>query len=251
MKNIKLVTEYDGTSFCGWQIQSENVRTVQGEIEKAIFKLTGVRSQVNGCSRTDPGEHAFCHVSNFFTEASIPPERFCFALNSVLPEDISVKESCEAAEDFHARFSCKGKKYIYRIYRNNTRSALVKSRAWFEPRKLDVDAMAAGAEFFKGEHDFAAFQAVGGTAQTTVRKITEAKVWQRKSNLGGEDIFFEVAGNGFLYNMVRIMTGTLIDVGKGRAAPEDIKDIILSGERANAGTTAPAQGLYLKEVYYI
>ena len=249
MKNVKLITEYDGTKYHGWQIQ-KNAETIQGEIEKAVYKLTGEYSEVNGCSRTDKGVHAFGHVSSFVTSSSIPSEKFCFALNSVLPKDIVVKHSCEEAKDFHARFSCTGKKYMYRIYNCNTQSALLKDRAWFEPRVLDTEAMKRAAEYYVGEFDFSAFQAVGSSVQTTVRKIFSTDVRSSESLNGGKDIFFEVSGSGFLYNMVRIMAGTLLEVGKGRINPEDISDIIILGKRAKAGVTAPPQGLYLKEVYY-
>ena len=249
MKNIKLTVQYDGTNYCGWQKQ-EKVKTIQGELEEAIFKLTGVYPELNGCSRTDSGVHAIAHISNFFTESPIPAEKFFRALNAFLPGDIRVKDSIEESEEFHSRFSCIGKKYVYRIYCCTTKSALLTSRAGYEPKQLDIAAMKQAAEFFVGEFDFKAFCSVGGTALTSVRRILDTQVYERESVYGGTEIFFEVAGTGFLYNMVRIMTGTLISVGKGQKKPEDVRSIILSGDRRNAGVTVPPQGLYLKEVYY-
>lgn len=241
--------EYEGTNYCGWQIQ-QKVATIQGELAAAIRKITGVYPDLYGCSRTDKGVHALHHVSNFWTASSIPGDRFCHALNSVLPCDIAVKESFEEEQGFHARFSCVAKKYRYRIYNHNTRSSLLRNQAWFEPRRLDIEAMQTAAKAFIGEYDFSAFQAVGSTVSTSVREIYSAEVTAANSMYGGMDLYYEVAGNGFLYNMVRIMAGTLVDVGKGRISPEKIKEIILSKDRTRAGVTAPPQGLYLKEVYY-
>ena len=249
MKNIKLTVEYDGTNYCGWQIQ-DTVKTIQGELTEAIYKLTGSRCEITGCSRTDKGVHAFSHISNFITDSPVPPDKFYLALNKYLPQDIIVKNSCEAEKDFNARFSCSGKKYIYRIHNNNVRSALLKDKTWYQKKELDVEEMSKAAAFFKGEFDFKTFSAVGGTASTTVREIFDSKVYWQESSYGGRDIFYEVIGSGFLYNMVRIITGTLADVGKKRFKPEDIKDMISSKDRSTAGITAPPQGLYLKEVYY-
>ena len=253
MRNIKLTTEYDGSLYHGWQKQSREsldcLPTVQGEIEEAILKLTGVHSDVFGCSRTDAGVHAFGHVSNFHTEATIPPDKFYFALNTVLPKTIRVKNSCEVPDDFHARFSCKGKKYLYKIYNSPTMSALLQNRAWFEPTPLNVEKMAEAASLFKGTHDFTAFQAVGCTAKSTVKTIFDAKVWVESEDRL-QEISFEVSGDSFLYNMVRIMAGTLVEVGKGKIQPHEIPDIILSKDRRKGGATAPPHGLYLKEVWF-
>ncbi len=249
MKNIRLDVEYDGTHYAGWQRQPQ-VRTVQGELERALLDLTGETIEVFGCSRTDAGVHALNHVSNFQTVSTIPADRFCYALNARLPKDIVVKASCEVDDDFHARFSCEGKRYLYQIYSCNTQSALLAERSWFTPMELDVKAMDLAARRFVGEYDFKAFQAVGSSAQTTVRCMTDACVYEREIPERGRLICFEIAGTGFLYNMVRIMTGTLLDVGKGRKSPEEIPSIIASCNRRLAGPTAPPQGLFLKEVYY-
>ena len=249
MKNIRLDVEYDGTAYAGWQRQPQ-VRTVQGELERALLDLTGEAVEVFGCSRTDAGVHALNHVSNFKTVSTIPADRFCYALNARLPKDIVVKASSEVDEEFHARFSCEGKRYLYQVYSCDTQSALLANRSWFTPMDLDVKAMNLAAQQFVGEYDFKAFQAVGSSAQTTVRQMTDACVYEREIPERGRLICFEIAGTGFLYNMVRIMTGTLLDVGKGRKSPEDMLAIIAGGERQNAGPTAPPQGLFLKEVYY-
>lgn len=241
--------EYDGTRYAGWQRQQQ-VPTIQGELERALLQLTGAPTEVFGCSRTDGGVHALNHVSNFKTASAIPADRFCYALNARLPADIVVKASSEAEENFHARFSCEGKRYLYQIYCCNTKPALLANRAWFTPAVLDVEAMAQAARAFIGEFDFQSFQAVGSTARTTVRKMTDACVYEREIPERGKLVCFEIAGTGFLYNMVRIMTGTLLDVGKGRKQPEEMQKIIQGLDRRLAGPTAPPQGLYLKEVYY-
>lgn len=249
MKNIRLDVEYDGTHYAGWQRQPQ-VRTIQGELERTLLDLTGEVTEVFGCSRTDGGVHALNHVSNFKTVSAIPADRFCYALNARLPQEIVVKASSEVDSEFHARFSCEGKRYLYQIYSCNTKSALLANRSWFTPMELDVKAMDLAAREFIGEYDFKAFQAVGSTALTTVRRMTDACVYEREIPERGRLICFEIAGTGFLYNMVRIMTGTLLDVGKGRKQPADIAEIIAGCDRRLAGPTAPPQGLYLKEVYY-
>lgn len=244
MKNIKLTCEYDGTNFYGWQRQS-TLPTVQGELEKAIVQLTGENVTVNGCSRTDRGVHAFNHVSNFLSDSNIPPENFYLALNTKLPDGIVCKASEEAEQDFHARFSCRGKKYSYLFFNNPTRSALLNSRTYHIKDKLDVGAMEEAAKHFVGTYDFSAFQAMGSESSSTIKTIFDTSI-----KITDKIICFEIAGDGFLYNMVRIMAGTLAYVGLGKIQAHEIPRIIALHDRKNAGITAPAQGLYLKEVYY-
>ncbi|MCX7711245.1 MAG: tRNA pseudouridine(38-40) synthase TruA [Clostridia bacterium] len=244
MRNIRLTIEYDGTKYHGWQIQS-NAVTIQGVLQRAIRGLTGENVTLIGCSRTDVGVHALGHIANFPTESNIPPDRFSFALNRMLPEDIVIKSSEEVSMDFHARFCAKGKTYRYLFYNAQFPSALHRYRAYHVSHNLDVQAMADAGQFFLGTHDFSAFRASGSDTRTSVRTITELQV-QRKDDL----VEMKITGDGFLYNMVRIIAGTLTEVGAGKLKPEDIPGIIESKKRKLAGRTAPAHGLYLVEVFY-
>ncbi len=241
MKNIKLTVEYDGTSYHGWQIQ-DNALTVQKVIGDAVLMLTGEACEIIGCSRTDTGVHACAHVSNFFTHSKIPPERFAYALNTKLPEDVVIKRSEEVVPEFHSRFWAKGKRYRYNsLYP----SALMRNRAYHVLKPLDTDLMRKAASRFLGKHDFSAFRASGSDTFTSERTITDVLIEQN-----GETISFEVQGDGFLYNMVRIMAGTLVEVGYGRIPADSVQEIILSKNRKLAGRTAPAHGLYLEQVFY-
>lgn len=244
IRNIKLIVEYDGTAYHGWQSQI-NARAVQDEISKALKELTGEIVSVIGASRTDQGVHALGQVCNFRTLSRIPADKFCFALNAILPADISIKASEEVSDDFHSRFSAKGKKYKYMIYNSRQPSALLRHRAYHVPMSLDYAQMERASGYFIGTHDFSAFKAAGGSAKTSVRTVTLASLSHQ-----GELMTFEIAGDGFLYNMVRIIAGTLVYVGLGKINADDIPDIIISGDRDRAGKTAPPQGLYLVEVYY-
>lgn len=244
MRNIKLTVEYDGTSYHGWQTQNNSV-AVQDIIQKSIEKLTGEECSLIGSSRTDAGVHALGHVSNFTTNCTIPADRFPYAINSFLPDDIVVKNAEEVSMDFHARFWAKGKKYRYLIHNHVYRSALLRNRAYHVRYPMDFEAMQKASLYFLGEHDFSAFMATGGSAKTTVRNITDVLLIKKD-----DVIQFEITGNGFLYNMVRIIAGTLVYVGLGKIAPEDITGIIEGRDRRKAGKTAPSHGLYLVEVYY-
>ncbi|HPD00978.1 MAG TPA: tRNA pseudouridine(38-40) synthase TruA [Acetivibrio sp.] len=244
MRNIKLTIEYDGTNYHGWQTQN-NARTVQDVIEKAIEGLTGEKVALIGSSRTDYGVHALGQVANFATNSTIPGDRFCYALNRILPEDIVIRESCEVGLDFHARFQAKGKKYRYIIYNSRFPSAILRNRAYHVSYNLDIDEMKKAALSFLGTHDFSTFKASGSSVKTSVRTITSVSLEKN-----GDVLEFEICGNGFLYNMVRIIVGTLVDVGMGRIKADDISDIINGKDRKKAGRTAPAHGLYLVEVYY-
>lgn len=244
MRNIKLIIEYDGTNYHGWQSQI-NAIAIQDVIQEAIKKLTGEKSNLTGSSRTDVGVHALGQVANFFTHSSIPPERFSNALNSVLPNDIVIKGSEEVDMDFHSRYSSKGKKYIYKIYNSNYPSALHRNRVHHVVRKLNISAMKEAAIYLLGEHDFTSFRASGSSVKSSIRTITNVDLIEV-----GNVIEFAIAGNGFLYNMVRIIAGTLVEIGLGVRPNEEIKQIIDGKDRKRAGKTAPAQGLYLVEVYY-
>ena len=245
MKNIKLTIEYDGTNYHGWQIQQNSI-TVQEVVQNAIKRLLGEEIPVISCSRTDVGVHAYGQTLNFMTHSSIPPEKFSFALNNLLPTDIVVRKSELVTEDFHARYSAKGKKYRYLVFNSIQPSALNRNRAWHVKPVLDVERMVEGSKAFLGEHDFAAFQATGGQVRSTVRTIYNIIVNKMPDNI----ISIEVEGNGFLYNMVRIIAGTLVYVGLGKLRPDEVTEIIESCDRKRAGITAPAHGLYLIEVLY-
>ncbi len=264
-RNIKLTLEYDGTAYHGWQSQ-ENAVTVQDTVTAAVCRLTGESSSLTGSSRTDTGVHALGFVCNFFTDSTIPADKFSYALNTLLPDDIVVKKSEEVSPEFHSRFSTKGKKYCYLINNSTFPSALLRYRAYHVYYPLDIDAMNEAARNFTGTHDFYAFSASGGSAKTTVRTISDASVrcisqgdsmsehthtvTKGLSLPDGRLIEISIMGDGFLYNMVRIITGTLVEVGFGKLKPEDIPGIIESLDRRRAGRTAPAHGLYLSEVFY-
>lgn len=241
-----MIIEYDGTNYCGWQVQA-NGPSIQAEIEKALLEVTGEKISVNGSGRTDAGVHAKGQVASFTTESSIPPEKFAYALNNKLPEDIVIKESSEVPPDFHARFSAVGKKYSYLIINSRFPSALLRNHAYHVNycERLDIDKIKIAAEAFIGTHDFSGFMASGSKVSDTVRTIYDISVEREE-----ERIRFIFKGSGFLYNMIRIITGTLLYTGIGKINPEDIRDIILSKDRKRAGITVPACGLYLEEVYY-
>lgn len=244
MKNILITIEYDGTNYCGWQRQN-NGMSIQEKIEDAIYNVTGDKIRIYGSGRTDAGVHAFAQTASFKTKSTIPPESFCKALNSVLPNDISVISSRIVADDFHARFSAKEKHYEYLILNRQCRSPFYKNRAYFYPREIDLNKMQKAALCFCGTHDFSGFMSTGSTITDCVRTIYECKV-EKQDDL----IKISLKGNGFLYNMVRIVCGTLLHVGIGKIETGNIVDIIESGNRNRGGPTLPAAGLYLKRVVY-
>jgi tRNA pseudouridine38-40 synthase len=245
MRKIKLKIEYDGTNYHGWQIQ-KNANTVQETIEKATSKLLGDDVKIVGCSRTDVGVHAYGQVAHFLTNSSIPGDKFSYAVNNLLPEDIVIKKSEEVSEEFHSRYCAKGKKYRYLICNEAHASAIMRNKSYHVRPQLDFEKMQRAAQYFSGRHDFAAFQATGGQVRSTIREIYSINIFKTEDNL----ITIEVSGNGFLYNMVRIIAGTLIYVGMGKIAASEIPQIIESLDRTRAGKTAPAEGLYLMEIYY-
>lgn len=244
MPKVALICEYDGTDFVGYQIQ-DNGRSVQEELQKAVAELYKQEIQITGCSRTDSGVHARGHVCSLDVPFVIPEDRLPLALNAFLPADLSVKKAIYVKDDFNARFNNNGKRYVYRIYSGPIRSPLLSRYAYHTTYALDVDKMNEGAKAFAGEHDFEAFCASGGSQLTTVRRIREVNV--RKT---GDIIEIEVNGEAFLYNMVRIIAGTLMYVGTGKLSPEDVASIIDSKDRKKAGKTLPPEGLTLEEVFY-
>ena len=244
MRNIKLTIEYDGKDFNGWQKQPTKLN-IQGEIERAINDITGEEVDLIASGRTDAGVHALGQVANFKTNSNIPVEKFPIALNTKLKRSIRILEAGEVDDRFHSRYNCKKKTYRYVINNSENGTAIYRNLEYNFPQKLNVEKMNEAAKYFLGEHDFKGFKASGTSSKSSVRIIYEANVYQE-----GSRIFIELTGNGFLYNMVRIISGTLIEVGLGKIEPKDIKDIIESGDREKAGKTLPPQGLYLVKVEY-
>lgn len=245
MRNIKLTIEYDGKDFNGWQKQP-NKLNIQGTIEQAIKMITGEDVELNASGRTDAGVHAFGQVANFKTNSQIPIDKFAIAINSRLKKSIVIKKAEEVDERFHSRLNCKRKTYRYVINNSEFSSAIYRNLETHIPQKLDVDKMKMAAKYFEGEHDFKAFKASGTSSKSSIRTIYKAEVFEMPNNR----IYIELTGNGFLYNMVRIIAGTLVDVGIGKIKPEDIKKIIESKDRSLAGKTLQPNGLYLVSVKY-
>ena len=244
MRNIKLTIEYDGKDFNGWQKQPDKLN-IQGTIEKAIEAVTGEVTELNASGRTDAGVHAIGQVANFKTSSKIPIEKIPIALNSNLKKSIRIISAEEVDERFHSRLTCKRKTYRYVINNSEYGTAIYRNLQYCFPIKLDAEKMKEAAKYFEGEHDFKAFKSSGTSGKNSVRTIYKAEV--RKE---GDNIIIELTGNGFLYNMVRIISGTLLDVGLGKIKPEEIPEIIESKDRQRAGRTLPAHGLYLVQVVY-
>ncbi len=244
MQRILLTLRYDGTAYHGWQVQP-NARTVQETLQDAIEAVTGVRAGVIGCSRTDAGVHADMFCCTFDTHSPLRGNKLCSALNYHLPADVAVYDAADVAADFHPRYHARGKRYVYRIWNGAQRHPGYAPYALHRNRPLDTDVMNAAAAAFVGTHDFAGFCAAGSDVQGTVRTVQRCTVERQ-----GELVLFTVEADGFLYNMVRIMVGTLLDIADGRIAAADLPAIIRSADRARAGATAPAHGLCLQEVFY-
>ena len=243
-KNFALTLSYNGNSYLGWQIQKNGV-TVQGTLADAIAKKTGEQTEIVGCSRTDAGVHALSYVCNFKSGTAIPAEKMPLALNTALPRDIRVQSCTIVDDDFHARFSAESKTYIYKVYTDSISNPFLTGFAYHFPRETDVSAMQRAAEHFIGTHDFSAFVSAGSSHKTTVRTVTALSV-SRKDGL----IELEITADAYLYNMVRIIAGTLLYTGIGRINPTDIPSVILSGDRKHSGITAGPEGLYLARVDY-
>ena len=244
---IALEIMYDGSMFHGWQVQS-NAVSVQGTLQDALQSCVGFRPDVSGCSRTDSGVHAnsyVCHIER--CGINLEPERLCAALNSFLRDrGIGVKNAKYMPEDFHARYSCLGKEYIYKVWNAKYMNPFLKGKALFYPRELDIEKMRFAEEEFCGKHDFRSFMTKGSKNEdNTVRTVKYFKA-ERQDEL----VTFRVAADGFLYNMVRIMVGTYLDFSAKGASTGSIKSVIESTNRALAGDTAPAHGLYLNKVFY-
>ena len=228
----------------GWQKQP-NKLNIQGNIEKAICEITGEEIELNASGRTDAGVHAFGQVANFKTNSNIPIEKFAVAINSRLKKSIVIKKAEEVEERFHSRYNCKKKTYRYIINNSFEGSAIYRNLEYHIPTKLNITDMKKAIKYFEGVHDFAGFKASGTSSKSSIREIYLAQIKQ-----DNERINIELTGNGFLYNMVRIIAGTIVDVGLGKIDPNSIPDIINSKKREKAGKTLPAHGLYLVNVEY-
>lgn len=235
---------YDGTAYHGWQVQKTE-RTVAGTLEETLSRLTGETVKVTGCGRTDAGVHALSYCANFRSETKIPVERLPLAVNTLLPEDISVIKAAEVEEDFNAILSCNKKEYTYRIVNSRIRDPFLKNRAYFYPVKLDTGIMKAAAAQFVGTHDFAAVRSVGTETKTTVRTIYYCEIEEQ-----GQEISMRVCADGFLYNMVRAIMGTVIYCSEGKIDPETIPTLLETRDRRLTGPTVPPQGLYLSRIWY-
>lgn len=244
MRNLLLEISYNGACYHGWQVQA-NAVTVQEKLQDAIEAVFGAREDVKGCSRTDSGVHANMFCCNFKTEKEIPVNKIPSALNANLPLDISVKSCKEVSLDFHARYDCKGKEYVYKIWNTESRNPFLNKLCYHYKYKIDEKMLSEEAQSFVGKHDFSAFCAAGSSVEDMTREIYSCDVKRQ-----GDEVLFYVRGDGFLYNMVRIMVGTLLDISAGKIEKGSISEIIDSKNRTKAGFTAPPEGLYLNQVYY-
>ena len=244
MKRIRLKVAYDGTNYCGWQVQPNEV-TVEGVLNKTLSELLDEEIEVVGASRTDSGVHAEGNYCIFDSDTKIPAEKIAYALNQRLPEDISIVKSEEVDSDWHPRYQESVKTYEYRIVNREMPDPVRRLYTYFTYSKLDVSAMQKAAKYLVGEHDFASFCSAGSQVDSTVRAVLSLDVTQN-----GDEIVVTITGNGFLYNMVRIIVGTLLEVGEGKLTPEDMKGILEAKDREKAGKTAVARGLKLVEIKY-
>lgn len=245
MRNLKVTTAFLGTAYHGFQRQEGGLRTVQGELERAIYKLLGEQVSINGCSRTDAGVHANNFVFSVKLESSIDDRGFQYGMNGVLPPDISILKCEDAADDFHARYHCRGKEYVYLIHNSEIKSPFLADRMYRSWYPIDANKLERACKAFIGRHDFKAFCAAACDKEVTIREIFDYSVERE-----GDVVRFTVSGDGFLYNMVRITVGTLLFINDGKLAEDSIAEIIASKDRTRAGKTVPPQGLYLNKVFY-
>lgn len=256
MRNIKLILEYEGTRYQGWQTQKKGL-TVQSTLEGFIEKLTGEKCGLIGAGRTDAGVHALGQVAAFKTSSVLDTATIKRALNALLPTDIRVREASEADDSFHPRYSSSEKTYFYMIANTNPVSPFLERYVWPVPQELDVKAMSSAADDLVGRHDFRAFMGTGSSVKGSVREVRKLSVEYLDGmdflgvSIEGRFIRIRIKGDGFLRHMVRNMVGTLVEVARGKIKPEAVKEILASGDRANAGPTAPAKGLFLEKVLYV
>jgi tRNA pseudouridine38-40 synthase len=244
MSRIKMVIEYDGSLYHGFQIQA-NAHTIQAEMEEALLRLTGERISITAAGRTDTGVHAAGQVIAIDSELRIPPEKWGAALNSCLPPDIRVLSSEEVSADFHPRFDAVRKKYAYLLYRQRQSEVFLRNYAWCNDEKLDIEAMKTACGYFVGTHNFKSFCAAGSAVKNYERRVESCLLHHQEPYLN-----LEITAAGFLYNMIRIIMGTLVEVGRGRYPAAQVEKIMAARDRKAAGVTAPPQGLYLLQVDY-
>lgn len=244
-RNILIEVEYDGSNYSGWQIQKNTEHTIQQILQEKIGVINKAPVKIIGAGRTDAGVHALGQAVNFNINVAIPVDRIPVAINRLLPSDIICKSAREVNENFHARYDARGKLYRYRILNKKYSSVFIRNYIFHVPYELDLEKMVKAVQYLKGQHDFTSFQSSGSKIKDTVRTINKIELFNKN-----QEIWLEVAGDGFLYNMVRIITGTLIEVGTGRIKPTKLKNIINARDRNLAGFTAPASGLTLVKVYY-
>lgn len=244
MRNIAMIISYDGTNYCGWQVQPNGV-TVAEKINDAIYAITGKRSKLYGSGRTDSGVHAYAQVANFHTEFRAPAEKVVPAMNANLPSDIRVLRAYDVDDEFNSRFDAVSKTYEYVLVNDRVLSPFLVDRAYLVRYPLDEGKMQEAADVLTGTHDFTAFMAAGSYVTNAVRDLIELSVKRE-----GDIIRITASANGFLYNMVRILTGTLIYAGCGKLSTDDVRSILESKKRENGAPTVPPDGLYLKKVYY-
>lgn len=239
---VLLIVAYDGTEYCGWQIQPNGV-TIEQKLNEALSELLNEPIVVSGASRTDAGVHSLGNAAVFDTNSRMPADKICFALNQRLPEDIVVQSSCQVFDDWHPRYAKSSKTYEYRILNRKMPDPTRRRDTYHYYYPLDVDAMQKAAEYIIGEHDFSSFCATKAQVKSHIRHVTDLSIYKQQ-----DVICISVTGNGFLYNMVRIIAGTLIKVGAGEIAPESMEQIILEKDRNAAGPTAPAKGLTMMKI---
>lgn len=244
LRHLAICVEYDGSCFHGWQMQA-NAISVQQTLQDAWLKLTGERIAITGCSRTDAGVHANNHVSDFFTSVNIPVDKVPLAFNSMLPTAVSVKVCTEVSTDFNARFNCRGKLYTYDFTNNPIRPAKMRNFCTHVPGKLNLPAMQSATQLFVGRQDFSAVCDVGTPVKSKIRTITRCDLTSERDLLR-----ISVAGDGFLYHMVRIIAGSIIYVGQGKFSVKELAELLKAGDRRQLGKTMPPQGLTLQKVYY-
>lgn len=249
-RSFKLTVAYDGTDYAGWQIQIGQP-TIQGRLERAIAKLTGQRIRITGSGRTDSGVHALAQAASLTTDSwRAPADALARAMNTKLPPDIAVLDCQEMQRGFHAIRDATGKRYRYQMQIGGVRDALQHRYRLHIPWRLDVEPMRQAAQRFIGEHDFASFQAAGGKTKTTVRHVRDLSLRAHQGRAGGVELDIEIEANGFLYNMVRNIVGTLLEVGRGKFPPDWVDEVFAARDRDRAGNTAPPQGLFLVNVDY-
>ena len=244
MKNYLITIAYDGTDYHGWQVQPNGI-TVQQAVQDGIEKILGKRENIIGCSRTDAGVHANNFCFNMRTEKELNPFRFTGAMNAVLPDDIAVKSCAEVLLEFHARYDCAGKEYIYKIWNSPQRNPFCEGRYLHYKKEIDTEMLNEQARYFCGKHDFSAFCASKSTVEDTVRTVEYCDITRND-----EEVVFRIKADGFLYNMVRIIVGTLLEVGSGRRSVDSVSEALSSRNREKAGFTAPPQGLFLWDEKY-